>query len=413
MEFSMKVRIHRGSQQIGGTCIELVAAGDRIALDFGLPLDGDATDTSLVPEIAGDDLRGIVISHPHIDHYGLLHHLSGSTPVVMGGAARRIVQAAAPFTGQPLPSLNGPDLEHGKTIKIGAFSITPYLVDHSAYDAYSFLIEADGKRVFYSGDFRAHGRKAKLYEHLVANPPQDIDALFMEGSSLSRLEPDESFPTESDLEAEIVAHLKANQGMVMFHTSAQNIDRVVTLYRACKRTGRPLIIDLYAAAILAATENRNIPQSDWPGIHLFLPKLQAIQVKKNEWFPLLELHSANRIYQEQLQEIGPRAVILFRPLMRPDLDHAGCLDQASYIYSQWAGYLEQGTYASTEAWLKTLSIEMRHIHTSGHASPKDLKRFAEALAPRALIPIHSFATEKYGELFSNVVYRQDGEWWEV
>ena len=236
----MKVRIHRGTQQIGGTCIELAAAGDRIALDFGLPLDGDATDTTLVPEIAGDDLRGIVISHPHIDHYGLLHHLSGNTPVVMGNAARRIVQAAAPFTGQPLPSLNGPELEHGKTIEIGAFRLTPYLVDHSAYDAYSFLIEAEGKRIFYSGDFRAHGRKAKLYEHLVANPPKDIDALFMEGSSLSRLESDESFPTESDLEAEIVAHLKANQGMVMFHTSAQNIDRVVTLYRACKRTGRPL-----------------------------------------------------------------------------------------------------------------------------------------------------------------------------
>lgn len=409
----MKVRIHRGTQQIGGTCIELAASGDRLALDFGLPLDGDPSDASLVPEIAGDGLRGIVISHPHIDHYGLLHHLSGSTPVVMGGAARRIVQAAVPFTGQPLPSLNGPELEHGKTIKIGAFRITPYLVDHSAYDAYSLLIEAEGKRIFYSGDFRAHGRKAKLYEGLVANPPNDIDALFMEGSSLSRLESDEVFPTESDLEAEIVAHIKATEGLVMFHTSAQNIDRVVTLYRACKRTGRPLIIDLYAAAILAATENENIPQSDWPGIHLYLPKLQAIQVKKSQWFPLLKQHSKNRIYQEQLKEIGRNAVILFRPLMRPDLDDAGCLDQASYIYSQWSGYLEQGSYATTEEWLKTLGIEICHIHTSGHASPKDLKRFAEALAPRALIPIHSFATDKYDELFSNVVYRRDGEWWDV
>lgn len=409
----MKVRIHRGTQQIGGTCIELAASGDRIALDFGLPLDGDATDTSLVPEIAGDDLRGIVISHPHIDHYGLLHHLSGSTPVVMGRAARRIVEAATPFTGQPLPALSGPNLEHGKTIEIGAFRITPYLVDHSAYDAYSLLIEADGKRIFYSGDFRAHGRKAKLYEQLVANPPKDIDALFMEGSSLSRLEMDESFPTESDLESEIVAHLKAANGMVMFHTSAQNIDRVVSLYRACKRTSRPLIIDLYAAAILAATENKNIPQSDWPGIHLYLPKLQAIQVKKNEWFPLLKQHSANRIYQDQLKGISRNAVILFRPLMRLDLDEAECLDQASYIYSQWAGYLEEGTYASTEEWLQTLGIKMQHIHTSGHACPKDLKRFAEALAPRALIPIHSFATDKYSDLFNNVVHRHDGEWWEV
>ena len=89
----MKVRIHRGTKQIGGTCIELAAGGDRIALDFGLPLDGDAADSSLVPVIGGDDLRAIVISHPHIDHYGLLHHVSGKTPVAMGGAARRIVQA--------------------------------------------------------------------------------------------------------------------------------------------------------------------------------------------------------------------------------------------------------------------------------------------------------------------------------
>jgi ribonuclease J len=56
---------------------------------------------------------------------------------------------------------------------------------------------------------------------------------------------------------------------------------------------------------------------------------------------------------------------------------------------------------------------MKHIHTSGHASPVDLKRFAEALAPKALVPIHSFAPEKYEWLFSNVVYRDDGEWWEA
>ena len=105
MEFCLKVRMHRGTQQIGGTCIELAAAGNRIALDFSLLFDGDATNTKLVPEIAGDDLRCIVISHPHIDHYGLLHHLSGRSPVAMGSAARWIVQAATLFTGQPLPLL--------------------------------------------------------------------------------------------------------------------------------------------------------------------------------------------------------------------------------------------------------------------------------------------------------------------
>ena len=73
-----------------------------------------------------------------------------------------------------------------KPFGIGPFRITPYLVDHSAFDAYALMVEADGKRVFYSGDFRAHGRKAALFERLVRSPPKDIDALLMEGTTLGR-----------------------------------------------------------------------------------------------------------------------------------------------------------------------------------------------------------------------------------
>ncbi len=35
--------------------------------------------------------------------------------------------------------------------------------------------------------------------------------------------------------------------------SAQNVDRIVTVYRAAKRTGRVLVLDLYAAVALRAT----------------------------------------------------------------------------------------------------------------------------------------------------------------
>jgi len=60
---------------------------------------------------------------------------------------------------------------------VDPYRITPFLVDHSAYDAYGLLVESDGKRLFYSGDLRAHGRKATLFELLVAKPPKNIDAL--------------------------------------------------------------------------------------------------------------------------------------------------------------------------------------------------------------------------------------------
>ncbi len=409
----MRVRIHRGTKQIGGTCIEIENAGERIVLDFGLPLDGDADDASLVPHIIGDDLKAIIISHPHLDHYGLLHHLPEGVPVLMGEAAKRLVNAAVPFTKQAMPRLGEMNLEHRKPITLGSFRITPYLVDHSAFDAYSILIEAGGKRLFYSGDFRAHGRKSKLFDSMEANPPKDIDVLLMEGSSLSRLDDDAVFPTEADLEQELVEHFKATPGLVMMHTSAQNIDRIVSLYRACKKTGRTLVVDLYAAAILEATGCEGIPNSSWPGVALYVPQAQRRLIKRNGWFDLLKRHSTNRIYAEQICEQAANMVVLFRPLMMRDLEEADCLDGAGFVYSQWKGYLDMGSYPEMEAWLKKHDIAMTHIHTSGHASPVDLKRFAAAIAPKALVPIHSFSPEKFQGLFANVVYREDGEWWEA
>ena len=73
----MRLRIHRGTKEIGGTCIEIEAQGRRIALDVGLPLDvPDDGQEELLPEVPGfrepdDSLLGVVISHPHQDHYGL------------------------------------------------------------------------------------------------------------------------------------------------------------------------------------------------------------------------------------------------------------------------------------------------------------------------------------------------------
>ena len=409
----MRICIHRGARQIGGTCIELSHDGVRIALDVGLPLDGDADDAALVPPIAGVGLAAVLISHPHIDHYGLLHHLPPGIPVAMGSAARRIVEAAAPFTGQALPNLDGPVLRDRETVEIGPFRITPHLVDHSAFDAYALLIESDGKRVFYSGDFRAHGRKGTLFERMVADPPKDIDVLLMEGSSLSRLCDDECFPSEQALEDKLVEILTRNDGLAMVHTSAQNIDRVVTLFRAAKRTQRTLVIDLYSAAILAATRHPSIPQSDWSGIALYVPEVQRRQIKRNGWFDLLKNHSARRIFPEDLGAIAAKAIVLYRPLLMSDLENSWCLAGARMIYSQWRGYLEMGSYATTERWLKQHGIDIEYLHTSGHASPIDLKRFAQALAPRALVPIHSFAPDSYSALFANVVAHADGAWWDV
>src|SRR5437868_9296280 len=61
--------VHRGTQQIGGTCIELSCDGARILVDLGLPLEADDTDPiTLLPAVSGlltpdPSLLALVLSH--------------------------------------------------------------------------------------------------------------------------------------------------------------------------------------------------------------------------------------------------------------------------------------------------------------------------------------------------------------
>jgi ribonuclease J len=415
----MKVCIHRGTRQIGGSCVEVTAAGKRIIIDLGLPLDAESNDPKYLPRIAGldgrdDSLLAVIISHGHMDHFGLLAHISDTIPVIMGEDARRILAAAAPFLKDnwPVPA-GGLYLKNEVTFETGPFRITPYLTDHSAYDAYCILIEADGKRLFYSGDIRMHGRKASLTERLISNPPKAIDVLLMEGSTLGRSGTNDAYSTEAQLEAEFATSIAETPGLVMVHTSSQNIDRIVTVFKACKATGRRLVIDLYTAAILEATGNHRIPKSHWPEVALFIPQSQRIKIKNNQWFGLLKSHSVNRLYIDEVLDPARPSVLLFRPLHIPDLDRAGKLKDALYIYSQWEGYWKEESFSRLRNWLQVNNIPVKSIHTSGHAGQADLQRFASAINARRVAPIHTFMPERYKELFDRVEEHGDGEVWEV
>ena len=417
----MKIRIHRGTKEIGGTCIEIEAQGKRIALDVGLPLDApDDTDAHerLLPRVPGfrepdETLLGVLISHPHMDHHGLARYVRSEVPVYIGESAHNVMKAASAYVPNGNAFADPRFISNRTPVEIGPFRVTPYLVDHSAFDAYSLLVEADGKRVFYSGDFRGHGRKGKLFEAMVARPPRAIDVLLMEGTTIGRTGTDEGFDTESDLEWEFVRAFKETKGLHFVWTSSQNIDRLVTIFRAAKRTGRVLLIDLYTAVVLEATGRDTIPQASWDEVKLYTPHRQRVFIKKKGLFPDLDRHRPDRIFPEALPGLANRAVMLFRPMAMSDHGVQAVLDGAGFTYSMWEGYLRQESSLQVLKWLEQHGIPRRTIHTSGHASVADLKRFAVAVAPRVLVPIHSFETGRFGEFFDNVVQREDGEWWEV
>ena len=99
----MRFRIHRGADEIGGSCVEIETNDKTILVDLGLPLTAKVPSIDLMPPV--QDLNtggsaaplGIVISHSHGDHIGLLGHAHESIPVHMGHHTAKLLHAAAPF----------------------------------------------------------------------------------------------------------------------------------------------------------------------------------------------------------------------------------------------------------------------------------------------------------------------------
>ena len=138
-----------------------------------------------------------------MDHYGFMGFVRDDMPIYIGQAANELINISNIFTPSNVNFSQPIYYDHKQSFTVGDIKITPFLNDHSAFDAYSFLIEGEGQRLFYSGDFRGHGRKGSLLTKLTNNPPADVDYLLMEGTSIGRT-------TKSKPEEEIENELKIN-----------------------------------------------------------------------------------------------------------------------------------------------------------------------------------------------------------
>ena len=97
------------------------------------------------------------------------------------------------------------------------------MVDHSAYDAYMFKIEADGKTVLHTGDFRTHGFRGKAVKSVLEKYVKKVDALVCEGTTLNRTKV--NFETENDSKNKVKSVLEDNK-YVFVVCSSTNIDRI-------------------------------------------------------------------------------------------------------------------------------------------------------------------------------------------
>lgn len=117
---SMKLTIHRGTKEIGGSCVEISNEQTRILIDFGLPLSDNSGNSININEIIQSDINNlfiqgilpkinglyktevpeisaIFISHAHPDHFGLLNFVHPSIPIYGSEITKSIILDVYPY----------------------------------------------------------------------------------------------------------------------------------------------------------------------------------------------------------------------------------------------------------------------------------------------------------------------------
>lgn len=396
----MNLTIYRGTNEIGGNCIEISCDKTRILFDFGIPLSAmDDKETNIIkytPKIDGlykdseSKFQAVFLSHAHPDHYGLLQTIHPNIPIYVTQVTYEILKNIAPLTTKNLGTENLKIIS--LPITIGNFVITPYTIDHSINGACAYEINCNNKTIVYTGDLRFHGRcRFNTLNFQKKLKTKSVDYLIMEGTSLNRTE--QKQVKEDDLIDKFTEEFKNPNKLNIVCLSSLNFDRLITVFKATLKTKKVLVIDPYTYYILDIYHNKypNIPyNSDKIKVYFVKNSITDALAEKN----ILFKYKKKKISIEEIIKEPSKYVIKGNYGINDKIFHEMKKEQLNIIFSMWSGYINK-----SEQLLPYKDI-IKHIHTSGHAYVKDLQKFVNCVKPKQIIPIHTENKKEYSNLFN-------------
>ena len=408
----MNIKVYRGTHQIGGCVTEYEYHGRHLFVDYGEELPGGPQTGDLQVEglTYGDISKSaLLITHYHGDHIGCIPKLPKDLPIFMGRISRDIqmelsnrLQMVDVFhrnMSERLKTVH--TFEPGRPFSWGSFHIMPVTVDHSAFDAYAFKVEAGGVSAFHTGDFRTHGFRSGRLSDVIEKFVGKVDYVVCEATNISR--PLAASQSEHDLQKEYQELFKENKGNVVY-SSSTNIDRLFGLYHAAKNAGRVFIIDEYQKKIMDIVTQRD---SLWSKSRLYQfsehYKPFVLSVLKGEFW-------MNDRFKDLLEKKG--YVLMARSNPTFDSLITRIPGEKQVYLSMWDGYVDKSKAAYNEQLAKSLGKGYLRMHTSGHCDMNSLREVFRLLHPKAIVPIHTEKPEDFAQLFGDewsVVVLNDGE----
>ncbi len=322
-------------------------------------------------------IRGIVLTHGHLDHIGGLHFLLQQisapvygTPFTLGLVASKLAEVGIKA------ELRG--LDERRTLSLGAFRVSAFHVTHSIPDCVGLVIDTPLGKIVHTGDF-------KLDPTPVDGRPTDFKRLaeLTEGGVLALMSDstnaDRPGRTPSDaLVGQTFAPLfQSAPGRIIVATFASHIARIQQVIDAAHAVGRQV-------ALAGRSLNENVALAQNLGYLKFglglVPLEMAMNLPENKLViiatgtqgePTSALsRMADGKHPLVSIQSGDTVLVSGRVIPGKEESMARVINQ---LFSRGAFVVYGG---------------MAPIHTSGHGSQEDMRTMLDAVQPKYFIPVH-------------------------
>lgn len=395
-----EVKIYNGNQ-IGG-CITVISSKKaKIMIDFGENLPGAESVEENEFDWETEKIDAVLFTHYHGDHIGRFKEIPKEIPLYMGKLTRQVMITISKYVKDEDALRILQDDTRVQTVvaaqsfEIEDIRITPYMVDHSAYDAYMYLVETPEKIILHTGDFRGHGYRGKavipmINKYIRKSGKRDVDVLITEGTMLSRMT--EKIYSEADMLQDCKELLKQHR-YVFLICSSTNVDTLATFYQAAKSHYMKMYANGYvceqishyreaARAYKGPYDFRYVyeynPDTVIASDKLEKPTTQDEIMRKEGFVIVIKAEEKYKSWIERFADLEPIVV-----------------------YSMWEGYLNPKHKAYNGKWKKFLDSynHVEYMHTSGHATASLIAEVINAVEPReSIYPIHTENVAGFQEL---------------
>jgi ribonuclease J len=387
-ENKLKVIVLGGLEEVGRNMTLFEYDGEIIIIDMGMqfPEEDMPGIDYIIPNInylenKTSMIKGVIITHGHMDHVGAIPHLMGklgNPPMFMGKLTAGIVKKRAEEFNK-CPKLNIAEINENSKLQLGKhFRVEALRVNHSIPDCFAVIIHTPVGTVIHTGDF-------KIDYSPVNDKPADLNRIAQIGGAgvllLMSDSTDSTHPgyqiSESSIGDEMGKIFETLEGRIIIGTFASQLSRVQKLFDLAEKFGRRINLQ-------GRSMNDNVEIAHQIGYLKFNPKI------------LVEDRELDRLPDNKVIIIGTGAqgesnAFLTRVVNNEhrsiSLKTGDTVIFSSSVIPGNERSIQTLMDMMVRQGAKVINYEMMDVHAGGHAKQEDLKLMMRLIKPEYFMPI--------------------------